>query len=294
MLIDQLLPLALACIMFSLGLALSVDDFRRVFEQRRSLLIGLAAQLLLVPLSGALLVAGLGLPASLAVGLMLLAACPGGASSGFLTHLARGNTALSLLLTVLSSLLALLTFPILANLTLRLLAPAADAETVLSAGQLPVGKLLGSVLLVTTLPILAGMLVRYRWPARAARYEPAVSKLATLFFVAIVLGTFFAYQTTIVANLATVGPAALLLNALVMLGGGGLALGLGCSKRDAVAIAMESGLQNAGLAIFVALVLLRQPELAVAPVVYAVAMNIGALLLVGIARLKPRAVCRSC
>ena len=287
--IDVLLPAALAFIMFSVGLALQGADFRRVFVRPRALLIGLVGQLVLVPLAALAVVLAFDLPPLLGMGLMVLAACPGGASSGFLTHLARANAALSLSLTVISSLAALLTFPLLVKAVL-----AAFGEGVFGAdggvlAELPVGRLIGSVLVVTTLPIVAGMLLRLRAPAFTARAEPAIARVATLFFAAIVVATFVSHQHTILANLLSVGPATLVLNFAVMGLGYGLVMLAGAERRDAVAVAMECGLQNAGLAIFVAIVLLRQPELAVGAVVYALTMTFGALGLVFVARLREAA-----
>jgi len=282
--VDVLLPAALAFIMFSVGLALQAADFRRVFMRPRALLIGLVGQLVAVPLAALGVVLAFDLPPTLGVGLLVLAACPGGASAGFLTHLARGNAALSLTLTVISSLAALLTFPLLVKLALAWLGAGELGEGGAQLAGLPVGKLIGSVLVVTTLPILAGMLLRHKAARLTARAEPLIGRMATLFFAVIVVATFMTHQHTILANLLSVGPATLALNFAVM----GIAYGMvsvaGAGRRDAVAVAMECGLQNAGLAIFVAIVLLRQPELAVAGVVYALTMNFGALGLVFVSR----------
>lgn len=294
--IDVLLPAALAFIMFSVGLALRAEDFRHVFQAPRALLIGLCGQLVLVPLAALAVVFVFDLPPALGIGLMILAACPGGASSGFLTHVARGNAALSLTLTVISSLAALATFPLLVKLVLGWLGEgvfgagvSADGGADGGAGviqltELPVGRLIGSVLVVTTLPILAGMALRHRAPGFTARSEPLIGRLATLFFAAIVVATFVSHQHTILANLLSIGPATMVLNFAVLGTAYGLVMLAGADRRDAVAVAMECGLQNAGLAIFVAIVLLGQPELAVAAVVYALTMNFGALGLVFIAR----------
>lgn len=282
--IDVLLPAALAFIMFSVGLALQAADFRRVFMRPRALLIGLVGQLVAVPLAALGVVLVFDLPPTLGVGLLVLAACPGGASAGFLTHLARGNAALSLTLTVISSLAALVTFPLLVKLALAWLGAGVLGEGGAQLAALPVGKLIGSVLVVTTLPILAGMLLRHKAAGLTACAEPLIGRMATLFFAVIVVATFMTHQHTILANLLSVGPATLALNFAVM----GIAYGMvsvvGAARRDAVAVAMECGLQNAGLAIFVAIVLLRQPELAVAGVVYALTMNFGALGLVFVSR----------
>ncbi len=284
MIADVLLPAALAFIMFSIGIALKPGDFRQVFAQPAGLAIGMAGQLLLLPL-GALAVATLaGLPVMLTVGLLILAACPGGASSAFLTHLARGNTALSLMLTVISSLAALLTFPLLVKLVFVNLGGDGFADGVRQIGDLPAGRLIGSVLVVTTLPIVAGMWLRRVAEGFVLRREALVGRMATAFFIAIVFGTFFSHQQIILANLASVGPVTLLLNLLVMAATYGLTLLCTACPRDAVAVAMESGLQNAGLGIYVSLVLLRQPEFAVPCVVYALTMNIGALALVFFSR----------
>ena len=287
--IDVLLPAALAFIMFSVGLALRGEDFRRVFQAPRALLIGLCGQLLIVPLAALAVVLVFKLPPALGVGLMILAACPGGASSGFLTHVARGNAALSLTLTVISSLAALATFPVLVKLVLTGLGSGGTVGSELNGGigllaELPVGRLIGSVLVVTTLPILAGMLMRNKAPRFTARSERLIGRLATVFFAAIVVATFISHQHTILANLLSIGPATLVLNFAVMGAAYWLVMLGGAGRRDAVAVAMECGLQNAGLAIFVAIVLLRQPELAVAAVVYALTMNFGALGLVFVSR----------
>ena len=294
--IDVLLPAALAFIMFSVGLALRAEDFRHVFQAPRALLIGLCGQLVLVPLAALAVVFVFDLPPALGIGLMILAACPGGASSGFLTHVARGNAALSLTLTVISSLAALATFPLLVKLVLGWLGEgvfgagvSADGGADGGAGviqltELPVGRLIGSVLVVTTLPILAGMALRHKASGFTARSEPLIGRLATLFFAAIVVATFVSHQHTILANLLSIGPATMVLNFAVLGTAYGLVMLAGAGRRDAVAVAMECGLQNAGLAIFVAIVLLGQPELAVAAVVYALTMNFGALGLVFIAR----------
>ena len=290
--IDVLLPAALAFIMFSVGLALRAEDFRHVFQAPRALLIGLCGQLVLVPLAALAVVFVFDLPPALGIGLMILAACPGGASSGFLTHVARGNAALSLTLTVISSLAALATFPLLVKLVLAWLGEgvfgaggsAEGGGGVIPLTELPVGRLIGSVLVVTTLPILAGMLMRNKAPRFTARSERLIGRLATVFFAAIVIATFISHQHTILANLLSIGPATMVLNFAVLGTAYGLVMLAGAGRRDAVAVAMECGLQNAGLAIFVAIVLLGQPELAVAAVVYALTMNFGALGLVFIAR----------
>ncbi|THF67349.1 bile acid:sodium symporter family protein [Pseudothauera nasutitermitis] len=286
MLAEMLLPAALAFIMFSVGLSLRTADFRLVFARPAALAAGLAGQLLLMPLVAFAVVLLTGMPDELAVGLMILAACPGGASSAFLTRLARGNAALSLSITVLSSLAALLTFPLLVKLVFVHLAGGAFAEGTRHLGALPMERLVGSVLAVSTLPTALGVLLRHWSGPCAAALERVVGRVALVFFAAIVLGTFLAHSETILASLATLGPAALLLNVLAMAGGYMLVAAVGAGRRDAVAGAMECGLQNAGLGIFVAITLLQRPPMAAPSVVYALMMNVGALALVYLARTR--------
>ena len=153
--IDVLLPAALAFIMFSVGLALRAEDFRHVFQAPRALLIGLCGQLVLVPLAALAVVFVFDLPPALGIGLMILAACPGGASSGFLTHVARGNAALSLTLTVISSLAALATFPLLVKLVLAWLGEGVfGAGAVVLQHRLRVGNRDGVLELVAAVALL--------------------------------------------------------------------------------------------------------------------------------------------
>ena len=283
--IDTLfLPLALAFIMFSLGLALRVDDFRRALASWRGIIFGMFGQVVLVPLIALMIGLGLGLSETMLLGLMIIAACPGGVSSAFLTHLAKGNTALSLVLTVSSSLLALLTLPFIINLVLGWQASGVAVDGVLQPSDLPLGKLFGGLLLVTTMPILLGMLLRLKFKLIGERGELVIGKVATGFFVAIVIVTFASHRETILAGLPSVGTATVLLNVLTMLGGLLLAWAANLHRREGIAIALECGLQNAGLGIFVALSLFERPELAVPSVVYALTMNIGAIVFLCLVR----------
>jgi len=276
--IDTLfLPLALAFIMFSLGLSLRVADFRLVIGEWRALGVGLVAQVFLLPLVALAIGLGLGLSEAMLLGLMILAASPGGVSSAFLTHLARGNTALSLVMTTISSLLALLTLPFLINAVMHWLAGWMPDGALFRPGDMPLGKLLAGVLLVTTLPVIAGMLLRLRSGLVGERGEAVVSRLATGFFIAIVVVTFISHRETIIAGLPEVGAATVLLNVVAMLGGALLAWAATLGRRETIAIALECGLQNAGMGIFIAISLFQQPALAVPSVVYALTMNLGAL-----------------
>lgn len=272
------LPLALAFIMFSLGLSLRLDDFRTVVVEWRALAVGLLGQVFLLPLVALAIGLLLALSPAMLLGLMILAASPGGVSSAFLTHLARGNTALSLVMTGVSSLLALLTLPFLINLLMHWQSGWLPASALFRPGDMPLGKLLLGVLLVTTVPVIAGMLLGLRHDLVGERGRLLVGRLATGFFIAIVVLTFVLHRETIVAGLPEVGGATLLLNVVAMAGGALLAWAASLGRSEAIAISLECGLQNAGMGIFIAISLLQRPELAVPSVVYALTMNLGALL----------------
>ncbi len=279
--VDVLLPLALAFIMFALGLTLVPADFARLLARPKAVTAGLLGQMVLVPALAWGVALAWGLPPEMAAGLVILAACPGGASSGLITYLARGETALSITLTAVTSLAAVLSVPLVVNMGLQHFLGAAAAV------DLPVGRIVRGVFIITTVPVALGMLMRVWRPRWVERMEKPAGKVATLLFLAIVVATFVSQREALWANLPTVGPAAAALNLGVMLGGAGLARLLRLGRRDAVAIATECGLQNAALGIFVAGTVLAQPALAVPSVVYALLMNVGALGLVWWGRRQP-------
>lgn len=276
--VATLLPLALAVIMFAVGITLVPADFRRLVDQPRAVLAGLLGQLVLLPLVAWGIALAFRLSPPMALGLVILAACPGGASSALITHLARGSAALSVTLTAITSVVALVSMPAVVQIAVAtFLGSAADVE-------FPLGRLVRGMFLITTLPVLAGMLLRAWRPAFVRRVESGVGRVATTLFVLIVIATFVSQRGPLLDNLGSVGAAAGTLNVLVMLGGIGLARAFRLDRRDSIAVATECGLQNAGLGIFVATSVLATPALAIPSVVYALLMNVGALGLVAAGR----------
>jgi BASS family bile acid:Na+ symporter len=269
--VDLLLPLALAFIMFALGLTLVVDDFRRVLARPKAVLVGLLGQMLLVPAVALALALTLRLAPEMAVGLMILAACPGGVSSGLLTHLARGDTALSISLTAVTSVAAVITVPFVVDLSMRHF-----MQTAVSV-DFPLLKMVRGVFLLTTVPVVLGMSLKAWRPRLAAGLERPAGRLATVLFVLIVVATFVSQRQVLTAHLGSIGPAAMLLNVLVMGGGFAMAVAGGLRRRDRIAIATECGLQNAGLGIFIAASVMHSPTMTIPSVVYALLMNVGAI-----------------
>lgn len=250
-LITVFLPLALAVIMFSLGLGLTIADFARVAARPKAFGIGAVAQLLVLPLVAYAIARAFALPAELAVGLMILALCPGGVTSNILTKFAKGDLALSISLTGVISLVAVFTVPPLVALFSRhfmgLDAPAVD---VTSLGL--------AMFLITALPVAIGIAARRYAEGTALAIEPYVEKLAIVLFVVIVVGALAANWTLFVANLATLAPALVLLNVVLLAIGLGLGRAFGLSTGERSAISIETGIQNATLGITVGSLIAEQ------------------------------------
>jgi BASS family bile acid:Na+ symporter len=276
----SLLPFGLAFIMFSLGLRLSPEDFRRVLTHPLAVAMGLVAQIILLPLTALAITIAFDLDPVMAVGLMILAACPGGVSAAMITHLARGDTCLSITLTALTSLLSFATVPLIVGLSL--------AHFLGQSGEVgfPVGQGVVGLFLITLLPVAAGVFVHQAgW--LGDRSKRVLSSSATLVFALIVIATFVTEWPSITRHFAAVGAAILMLNILTMATGAAVGM-LGRLPGDGrVALAVECGIQNSALGITVAVSLLAQPELAVPSVIYAFLMNVTAVALILTRQFQP-------
>lgn len=261
------LPIALALIMVSLGLTLTVADFRRIFTQPRGVLIGLANLLVLSPLLAFAVAELYGLEAALAVGLVLLGASPGGTTANLMTHLARGDTALSVSMTALSSIAAVVTVPLYLGL-------AIDHFDAGFAGDVSTLGISARVFLITVVPLGIGMTIRHRNPELAARREPAFKRIAVGAFVLVVAGAVASEFETISANFADLALAALTLNVLAMLCSFAISLAARLDTRQATAVALELGIHNGTLAIAVGALI--ADELTVPAAVYSAFMYLTA------------------
>ena len=265
LLTSVMLPLALGVIMFGLGLGLALDDFRRVARYPRAVLAGLALQTLLLPWAAFGLALAFRLPPELAVGLMLLAASPGGATANIYSHLARGDVALNITLTAINSALCLLTLPLILNLSL---------EHFLGAGQYvpPPTRKIVEVAVVILLPVIVGMIVRSKAPVFAGRAERPLRLLAVVVLGLLIAAALAQSWQVLVAYLAAVGAACLLFN-LASLGAGYLApRALRLPHAQALAISLEIGIHNGTLAIYIALGVLANGTIAVPAAIYSVLM----------------------
>jgi len=242
---DVILPLALAFIMFTLGLGLSVSDFSNVFRKPKNFLIGLISQLIFLPIVGLTLVIIWPLPIEIAIGVMLIAAAPGGVTSNILTFFAKGDVAHSVSLTAVMSLLSAVSVPIVLAISIGLIGDSSLPDSISLTG------IALSMFLIVTLPVLLGMGVRSFLNSLTLKIEKSARFISTLLFVLVLVGAILAERENVVSYFAQTGLVVLTLNILMML----IAFywsgffGTGISQKKAIAI--ECGLQNGTLAIFV-------------------------------------------
>lgn len=268
-----LLPLALIIVLFGMGLSLTTADFKRVLLAPLSSAVGIGCQLLLLPVTALILIAALGLRGETAVGLMLLAACPGGPTSNIITHLSKGDTALSVTLTAVSSLVAVFTIPWVVGLSMdHFLGSSAVI-------QLPFWKTLAQLAIVTIFPVAAGMALRAFRPQFAARMaRPA--NVVSLVFLALVIGLAVAREKDLVGQFRIAGPAAISLNILTMVLGFLVAGLFRLPRAQRITISVEAGIQNGTLALAIALGLLNSANIAMPAVVYSLFMFVSGAFMI--------------
>lgn len=268
-LITVFLPLALAIIMFSLGLGLTLDDFRRVFSAPRAFGVGALAQIVALPVVAYAIAVMFRLPSELAVGMMILSFCPGGVTSNILTKFARGDLALSISLTGVISLVSVVTVPL-------LVAFAADRFMGVDAPPVNVTSLALAMFLITAVPVVLGMLLRHFASGLTTSVEGFVEKLAVVLFVVVVVGALASNWALFVENLPVLGPAVVVLNVVLLAIGVGLARLTSLDGRQATAISIETGIQNATLGITVGSLIVEQasalPPFSLPSAVYGITM----------------------
>lgn len=245
-LVDVVLPLSLAFIMFSLGIGLTFADFRRVLVQPKAFALGAVNQLILLPVVAYIIVMIFGLEGPIAVGFMLLSFLPGGITSNVLAKYALGDVALSVTLTAVISLVVILTVPLLVTWSVGHF----QGETV--AAEIPVADLAISIFILTTVPVLIGLAVRRFAPGWSVRAEPWISRIANVLFALVVAYAFYDNWSTVQAQLTNLGPSLVVLTVVLLALGWFSARLLGFGKDTAATIAVETGLQNVLLGLTVA------------------------------------------
>ncbi len=239
---------ALALVMYGIALSITPSDFARVLRAPKAVLVGLLAQWLALPALTFALLSLLKLPASVALGMLLVAACPGGNISNFFTHLAGGNTALSMSLSAITTLAAVVVTPLSFAFWAGL---NADTAQLLTRIALAPAQLFTTIGLILALPLVLGMITAHRWPALAARLNGPMRVLSMGVFGAFVVGALAANYQHFVNHVRVLAGIVAIHNGLALLVGFTLAAVAGVAARDRRALTLEVGIQNSGLALLI-------------------------------------------
>ena len=242
--IDYVLPLSLAYIMFSLGLGLKVSDFGLILSEPKAFAVGLGNQMVVLPIAGFGIASIFDLSGEMAVGLMILACCPGGVTSNILTKLAGGDTALSISYTAVVSVVSVITLPLIVGLSM-------DHFMGTASPNIEIFELGVTMFLLTTVPVMIGMLIRRYSETAADGIEPLIGKIAAVLFIIIVIAAIASEFDTLMENIGTLGPAVVILNILMLGIGWKSAMVLDLENNQATTVSIESGIQNATVGITV-------------------------------------------
>jgi BASS family bile acid:Na+ symporter len=268
-----ILPLVLALIMFGMGLSLTKQDFLELSKEPKPVAVGLLGQLLILPLLAYGIAIFFDLSEHLAVGIMILAACPGGTSSNILSQLARANLALSVSLTAVTTLICVVTTPLIIRFAIEQFNDTtAESFSLLSTTL--------GLIFITLLPVLLGIMIRHKLTDFALRSEAFFRHLSTAFLVFMIAAITYQERDNLVESFVLVSEATFSLNILAI--GAGVLLGITFRlvKRDTVTLGIEVGVQNSSMAILIAITFLDRPDYAIAAGVYGIAMYLGAGLLI--------------
>ena len=271
---DIFLPLALAFIMFALGLGLAGADFLRVFKKPKDFFVGALSQIILLPIIAFILVKLWPISPELAIGVMIIAAAPGGVTSNILTSFAKGDVALSISLTAVISLLSVITVPFVIATSLGFLGSENVSQNV-SLASMAV-----SMFLIVTVPVIIGILFRKFLSNAAIKFEPLAKKISIVLFVIVLLGAILAEKDNIVSYFADAGLITLALNVIMMIVAFYVAQLLATGNAQKKCIAIECGLQNGTLAIFVGTTLFGGGAFVIPAATYSLIMFATSLIFV--------------
>ncbi|MEQ9287360.1 MAG: bile acid:sodium symporter family protein [Cyclobacteriaceae bacterium] len=261
-----ILAVSLIIIMLGMGLSLVIDDFKRIVVYPKAIVVGLTNQLVLLPLIGFTVASIFPLRPEIAVGVMILAACPGGPTSNLITHLAKGDIALSVSLTALSSIITIFTIPLIVNLALT---HFLDEGKII---KLDVVQTILQIMVIIVIPVGIGMLVRHYKTSFAMKMAKPVRKGSAIVITLVILGILFKEKDNLLSYFQEAGIVSLILNAATMLVGYYTSKLFSIRNERAISISIESGIQNGTLAISIAVVLLENTAFAIAPAIYSILM----------------------
>ena len=261
-----ILAITLFIIMAGMGLSLAISDFKRFVEYPKAVIVGLCSQLILLPTIAFLIAYFLELPPVIAIGIMLIASCPGGATSNMISYLAKGDLALSISLTAIASLLSFVTIPLIMHIAFNFFLDETQAMT------LDFLATLKQLFAIIIMPVLIGMFINRKYPEFAFRVEKPVKTASMVLFVLVVVGICYSNRNEFIEYFTQTGLPSILLNICTMTAGYLLAILFKLPKNQAVTISIESGIQNGTLAITIATLLLQKPEYTIVPVTYSLLM----------------------
>ena len=275
---DVILPLALAFIMFVLGLGLTGGDFLRVVKQPRDFFVGAFSQIILLPIIAFILVKIWPIAPELAIGVMIIAAAPGGVTSNLLTSFAKGDVALSISLTAIISLLCVFTIPFIVLTSVGLLN---DSNITQDISLLSMSR---DMFLIVTVPVILGMLLRRFASGTALKFEPITKKISILLFVLVLLGAIAAERENVISYFAQAGLITLTLNVVMMIVAYFIAQSFASGVSQKKCITIECGLQNGTLAIFVATTIFGGGMYVIPAATYSLIMFATSLIFVYLAK----------
>jgi len=260
-----ILPLALGVIMLGLGLSLTIADFTRVVKYPKAVIVGLTCQMILLPVACFFIARLFGLSPELAVGLMLLAASPGGPTANLFSHLANGDVALNITLTAINSVLTLFSLPFIVALSMNYFLGEAQVIT------MPFNKII-SVFAIVLIPVAIGMTIYRYLPQVSEKLKKPVKTASAILLVLVIVAAIIKDKEVLIEYFAQIGFAALTFNLVSLLGGYFIPRLLRVEKRQATAIGMEIGIHNGTLAIYIALAVLNNSIMSVPPAIYSILM----------------------
>ena len=269
-----ILATSLIIIMFGMGLSLTLGDFKRVFTFPKAIFIGLLCQIILLPLIGYALAMALELSPTTAIGVMLLAACPGGPTSNMLTYLAKGDLALSVSLTAIASILTIFTIPVIVQFAIETFSNTSQVIAV------DVITMIKQLLVIVIIPICIGMLVKSKFPKFATKMERPIKIASAMIFILVVVGIVISIRDVFMNYFNEAGLPAILLNVSTMTIGFLLAVFFKLSRPQAISISIETGIQNGTLAITLATIALNNAEYSIVPAIYGLLMFSTALIII--------------
>jgi len=251
MIIDIILPLSLVFIMFTLGIGLTIEDFKNILREPKAFGLGIINQMILLPIVAFFIVSIIKLPNEMAVGMMILACCPGGVTSNIITKLAKGDTALSISYTAVVSIASVITLPLIVGFSMQhFLGSNAPTINILSLGL--------TMFLITTLPVTIGLYINTRYHNITVPFLPIANKISTILFIIIVIGALASEWDLFIKNLNVLAPAIITLIIIMLFIGYNSSLWFGISKKKAITISIESGIQNATVGITIGGLILNQ------------------------------------